>query len=131
MCMEMCDVGSGLVDAARSTRGAQDLKNTDICGTRGAQILGAQKSESRIHNTTRKGSAQVTQAQNCEECCCEVREWHGLPWGFSGQPVPVPVRTRMGSKCRFTCVRSTLPCPRHSTRIQADPGGSRRIQVEW
>src|ERR1700678_332326 len=21
------------------------------------------------------------------------REWHGLPWGFSGQPVPVPIRT--------------------------------------
>src|ERR1700678_386040 len=24
------------------------------------------------------------------------REWHGLPWGFSGQPVPVPVHKGTG-----------------------------------
>src|SRR5271168_2716925 len=23
-----------------------------------------------------------------------IRDWHGLPWGFSGLPVPVPQKTR-------------------------------------
>ena len=34
-----CDVGSGLVDAARGTQGAQGLESAAICSTRGAQGL--------------------------------------------------------------------------------------------
>jgi hypothetical protein len=30
------------------------------------------------------------------------RECHGLPWGFPGQPVPVPVETRTCACTGFT-----------------------------
>ena len=36
----------------------------------------------------------------------KCREWRGLPWGFPGQPAPVPVETRTRERgCGFSQVR--------------------------
>jgi len=57
-----------------------------------------------------------------EGCCCLDRDCHGLPWGFSRQPVPIPIKTCTHTKCMgFYTYRS---------RVGYNPRVSKPVQIK-
>jgi len=57
-----------------------------------------------------------------DESAPATRDCHGLPWGFSRQPVPIPIKTRTRTKC--------MGFYTYGSRVGYNPRVSKPIQIK-
>jgi len=68
--------------------------------------------QAQISQQTQIGPTQHYKSRDC----------HGLPWGFSRQPVPIPVKTRTRTKC--------MGFYTYGSRVGYNPRVSKPVQIK-